>query len=553
MIIALASLAFLFPSVALLATATTAEDNLRYSAGRIRHFNNGDPSTFQSSSAIGYIPGAQQLFDVLDNADPSNAEDAEIVEQLIDEELKSEEESFESILQALDDTGMSFAPAESAEPSLSPSDLGSSSNPSVQPSMETSATPAVALSSSPSQASGAPSANPTVSAAPSMANSAVPSLSVFPTRSPSSNPTPVAPFTPPPTNFPTQFPSLTPSKAPSSAPSKFPTFSPTRFPTFPQLPSAVPTTSTQPSSSPSDTPSSLPTTEFCKIPGDVRIAQIYNILDAVADPVQIRNESDPRGLATEWLLSEISLFACPDNPKLVQRWALAVMYFSTGGNSWTQCSANASATDNCGNQVPFVNSTRFLSSGSECDWAGISCIDDCVTEVEYEENNLVGTIPSEMGLLTDLAIWGMERGGLTSTIPTEIGRLTNLIFLDLDFNELSGSLTSELLSLSSLTQLDLNDNQFTGSINGIGVFPAMEFLQIHANLFTGTVPEAVGNYTNMTVFTLHRTNVTGVMPDSVCDLLLSAGNGGTLTSLIADCEIPDPDIICDCCTDCRDT
>jgi Leucine-rich repeat (LRR) protein len=87
--------------------------------------------------------------------------------------------------------------------------------------------------------------------------------------------------------------------------------------------------------------------------------------------------------------------------------------------------------------------------------------------------------------LTDLAIWGMERGGLTSTIPTEIGLLTNLIFLDLDFNDLSGSLfTPELLSLSSLTQLDVNNTRLGGSVSGIGVFPKMEFLQLHANLFS---------------------------------------------------------------------
>lgn len=149
----------------------------------------------------------------------------------------------------------------------------------------------------------------------------------------------------------------------------------------------------------------------------------------------------------------------------------------------------------------------------------------------------------------------MERGGLTSTIPTEIGLLTNLIFLDLDYNQLTGSLTSELLSLSSLTQLDINNNNMTGSIEGIGVFPDMEFLQLHDNFFTGTVPEAVGTFSNLAAFTLHETEISGVMPASVCDLLTSANKGGVLGSLIADCGGPDPDIICSdsCCTDCRST
>ena len=132
------------------------------------------------------------------------------------------------------------------------------------------------------------------------------------------------------------------------------------------------------------------------------------------------------------------------------------------------------------------------------------------------------------------------------------GLLTNLIFIDLDFNKLTGSLTSELLSLSSLTQLDINDNQMTGSISGIGVFPSMEFLQLHNNSFTGTVPNAVGAYTNLEAFTLHESNITGRMPPSVCGLLRNTSViGGVLDSLIADCGGLDPDIVCDCCTDCR--
>lgn len=145
----------------------------------------------------------------------------------------------------------------------------------------------------------------------------------------------------------------------------------------------------------------------------------------------------------------------------------------------------------------------------------------------------------------------MEQGALTSTIPTEIGILTNLIFVDFDFNQLTGTLSSELLSLSSLTQLDLNNNQLSGSINGIGVFSDMEFLQLHSNLFTGTVPEAVGNYTNLAAFTLHDSSISGTMPQSVCNLRDTAGNGGLLTSLIADCLPPSPNIICTCCSDCR--
>jgi hypothetical protein len=169
-----------------------------------------------------------------------------------------------------------------------------------------------------------------------------------------------------------------------------------------------------------------------------------------------------------------------------------------------------------------------------------------------EKNNLVGTIATEIGLLSNLAVWGMQQGGLTSSIPTEIAKLTKLIFLDLDFNELTGTLSSELLSLSSLTQLDINNNKFTGTIDGIGVFPRMEFMQLHNNAFTGTVPEAVGTYTKMYAFTVHGSEISGTMPQSVCDLLVTNPTvTGALKVLIADCSGPNPNIVCGCCTDCR--
>jgi len=163
----------------------------------------------------------------------------------------------------------------------------------------------------------------------------------------------------------------------------------------------------------------------------------------------------------------------------------------------------------------------------------------------------VGIIPTEIALLSGLQVWGMERGGLTGPIPTEVGMLTNLVFIDLDFNQLTGSLIPELLSLHSLLTLDINDNLMTGSIEGIGVWPSMEFLQLHNNSFTGTVPEAMGTYSNLTVFTLHESSISGTMPDSVCNLLRTAGRGGVLDSLIADCGGLNPNIVCPCCTNCR--
>jgi hypothetical protein len=319
------------------------------------------------------------------------------------------------------------------------------------------------------------------------------------------------------------------------------------------MPTALPfTTTLAPVAAPTMLPvttTSTPTVANCGISEQERVLAILAILDAIADPNLIRDINTPQGLATTWIIQDDEWRGCPDDPKIIQRWTMAVFYFSTNGDDWTKCSANTNAVDLCGSEEPFIAKKRFLSPVQECAWAGVSCIDGSVTEVEYEDNNLAGTIPTEMGLLSMLTVWGMERGGLTGPIPTEIGKLSSLVFIDFDFNQLTGSLPSELFTLRNLTQLDINSNKFTGSIDGIGSFPLMEFMQLHDNFFTGTVPDAVGTYDKMVAFTLHKTGITGTMPAGMCDLLVV--NGGVLDSLIADCAGVDPDIVCTCCTDCR--
>jgi hypothetical protein len=220
-------------------------------------------------------------------------------------------------------------------------------------------------------------------------------------------------------------PSASPSDSPSDSPSSFPSTVPTFVPSSPPIASPANGSTVTPTISPAVTISAEPSVAPIPVPivvappvlppvtsspvvtvapvlieqptiiaptppticpgisNEERIAQILAILDAVADPDNIRNNETPQGLATTWIIEQDAFQACPDYIKLVQRWTLAVMYYATNGDEWFQCSANTSATDLCGIQSPFEGDDRFLSSGSECDWAGISCIDGCVTQVEY--------------------------------------------------------------------------------------------------------------------------------------------------------------------------
>jgi len=77
---------------------------------------------------------------------------------------------------------------------------------------------------------------------------------------------------------------------------------------------------------------------------------------------------------------------------------------------------------------------------------------------------------------TEVTLWGvvysvedtdslnLSYNELTGSIPPEIGNLTNLNFLYLGSNGLTGSIPSEIGNLTNLTHLDLSDNQLTGLI-----------------------------------------------------------------------------------------
>jgi len=86
------------------------------------------------------------------------------------------------------------------------------------------------------------------------------------------------------------------------------------------------------------------------------------------------------------------------------------------------------------------------------------------TELDLGSQGLTGSIPPEIGSLTNLRHLYLYNNQLTGSIPSEIGKLTNLTHLYLDNNQLTGSIPSEIGNLTNLTRLYLENNQLTGVI-----------------------------------------------------------------------------------------
>jgi len=85
---------------------------------------------------------------------------------------------------------------------------------------------------------------------------------------------------------------------------------------------------------------------------------------------------------------------------VIQRYALAVYYYATHGDTWSVCSAdeeecNAIASKHTGSE-------NFLSPVSECEWFSIGCHHDMVTDIINDKFYMSGSLPREIGEIVDL-------------------------------------------------------------------------------------------------------------------------------------------------------
>ena len=164
----------------------------------------------------------------------------------------------------------------------------------------------------------------------------------------------------------------------------------------------------------------------------------------------------------------------PVSPVEMDRSTLAALYNATGGTDWT-------------------DNTNWLSDEPLGDWHGVTTDDEGrVTRLMLSSNNLVGTIPADLGSLSELNLLELYGNNLSGTIPTELGSLSNLEALGLNINQLSGEIPVELGSLSNLEALGLSNNQLTGPIPAeLGRLVNLWSLRLAGNQLTGCAPASL--------------------------------------------------------------
>jgi hypothetical protein len=182
-----------------------------------------------------------------------------------------------------------------------------------------------------------------------------------------------------------------------------------------------------------------------------------------------------------------------------------------------------------------------------------------------DDNDLGGNIPREigrLGQLTDLSL-DLNRG-ITGRIPPEIGNLRNLERLRLSNMNLQGPVPRTVGRLSNLQDLQLQNNRLAQALpEEMGKLKLLEALDLSGNNFAGGIPVSwVGGLLrlkrlkmqgNGLEFNLDEMGLCELMEDWVPPAGGGVGGGerlGLLEALEADCDGPNPKVICSCCTAC---
>jgi hypothetical protein len=172
-----------------------------------------------------------------------------------------------------------------------------------------------------------------------------------------------------------------------------------------------------------------------------------------------------------------------------------------------------------------------------CNFLSIPNTTKCRSTVEFYEGATTGsTIPSEIGLLTQLTSLSFSSNSLTSTIPSEVGLLTQLTHLSFFNNSLSSTIPSEIGLMTQLTELSFNYNSLTSTIPiEIGLMTQLTSLSFWGNLLTSTISSEVGLLTQLESLSFDQNSLTSTIPSEIglmTQLTALSFTGNLLTSTI---------------------
>lgn len=133
------------------------------------------------------------------------------------------------------------------------------------------------------------------------------------------------------------------------------------------------------------------------------------------------------------------------------------------------------------------------------DWTFLPSLASCtmLVRLQLESNNLQGELPNSIGQLPkSLEVLSLVANKISGTIPQDIGNLTNLKLLYMDKNLLTGNLPDSLGNLPYLFVLSLSQNKLSGQIpRSVGNLSRLSELYLQQNYLSGPIRVALAKCT----------------------------------------------------------
>jgi hypothetical protein len=230
--------------------------------------------------------------------------------------------------------------------------------------------------------------------------------------------------------------------------------------------------------SPSAAPSHILT------PAEIALLQELEtwIIGTDQDRLPFQDPSSAQARALNWLsMDEVAQSDDRTTMAILERYTLAVFYYSTDGPHWTSQDLN------------------FLTGKNVCEWnynvtpqghrsGGIYCDEtSSIRQIRLNSTGLAGTLPTELGKITTLQHFDVDSNLLKGTIPTQFGLWTDLKILWLGVNGLTGTLPTELSQLTAADVLYFSSNLLTGTLpTELAQMTSVIEFHVDDNLLNGT-------------------------------------------------------------------
>jgi len=252
-------------------------------------------------------------------------------------------------------------------------------------------------------------------------------------------------------------------------------------------------------------PSPTPIVETAPPTTASRLLQIRSVVGSISSDVSLNDPKSPQARALNWVALDDTRLVDISSNVLLQRYALAVLFYSTSGSS------------------SWISKENWLTYDYECTWYGIECSDrggvQRVTHLKLSENNLAGALPKEIGSFGFLTIFEMWKNKIVGEIPETIGDLHQMEYMYIDDNMLTGTIPSTIGNLLSLQDISLHANKLTGRLpTEIGALSSLWRFWASDNNLSGQIPSEIGSLFSLTTLYIEDNSLTGSLPTELGNL-----------------------------------